>query len=645
MRFLGLKPAITLLLLINFFSASGGQFAGGQISYRFINRFGNEYVYELTLKLYRDCFTEADLNDPVISMINSTDLTRNIHPQIYREYIMTNPVVRVLPYSSKTYCSVNDPTFCIEERTYTQQVGLPYSPEGFTFYYTICCRNGLGNLQSDAGNGGIEMVNSIPVGGQALTYVTYIPSHDSVDVNSSPASLNDSVIYACKGKPLQYQFQFSDPDGDSVVVRPAPSYMKVNAATTSFFPIFFRNGFTETNPAGGAPPMTLDEKGNFSGTPDRTGAFALAMVMEEYRNGKLINTSRKDYQVNVYDCEIRKPDAIINCNDNIAGFLHTNNAVNSYHWDFGVPSILNDTSIIQHPIYLYPQQGTFQVRLRVTNPAGCSDSVFSTAKIYPGGLQVNFDWSGQACKDQPLQLNDRTVSVAGSLPVTWTWRELHNNRVIGTGPSITYTHPVSGTMPYPLALRLTVQSDLGCKDSVAKDILIYESVKADAGPDRVLPIGQSYQLIGNSSTGPNLLYSWSPATGLDDPFIMHPTVSGDQQIEFILTVANEVGCSDKDSVKISFMKGPAVYVASAFTPNGDGLNDMLSFSPVGVEEIRFEIFNRWGQRIFLSTDPAKGWDGRVKGILQDTGVFIWSAKGKGFNGLPLVSRGTVTLIR
>jgi CHU_C Type IX secretion signal domain len=64
-----------------------------------------------------------------------------------------------------------------------------------------------------------------------------------------------------------------------------------------------------------------------------------------------------------------------------------------------------------------------------------------------------------------------------------------------------------------------------------------------------------------------------------------------------------------------------------------------------VEEIRFEIFNRWGQRVFLSTDPAKGWDGRVKGILQDTGVFIWSAKGKGFNGLPLVSRGMVTLIR
>lgn len=645
MRFTGLKPAITLLLLFSFFSAIGGQFAGGHISYRYINRFGNEYVYELTLKLYRDCFTEADLDDPIIRMVNSTDLPRSIHPQIYREYTMTNPVIRTLPYSSKSYCSINDPTFCIEERTYVLQIGLPYSPEGFTFYYTICCRNGLGNLQNDAGNGGVEIINSIPVGGQALTYVTYIPSHDSVAVNSSPASVNDSVIYACKGKPLQYRFQFTDADGDSIVVRPAPSYMKVNAATTSFFPIFYRTGFTETNPAGGAPLLTLDEKGNFSGTPDRTGAFALAMVLEEYRNGKLINTSRKDFQVNVFDCEIRKPNDIINCSDQIAGFLHSNNAVNQYHWDFGVPTVLNDTSVIQLPIYTYPQAGTFRVRLKVTNPAGCTDSVFSTAKIYPGGLRVNFDWTGQACKDQPLQLNDRSVSVAGFVPVSWTWRELHNFRVIGTGPSITYTHPVSGTMPYPLALRLTVQSDLGCKDSLSKDILIYESVTADAGPDKVLPFGQSYQFNGNSSTGPNLTYTWSPATGLDDPFIIHPTVSGDRDNQYILTVANEVGCMDKDTVSIRFMKGPAIYVPSAFTPNGDGLNDILRFSSVGVEQIRFEVFNRWGQRVFLSTDPANGWDGRIKGKLPDTAVFVWSAKGTGFNGLPLVSSGTVTLIR
>jgi gliding motility-associated-like protein len=645
MRFSRLAPALTLLWLCSFLSSSGGQFAGGHISYRYINKFGNEYVYELTLKLYRDCFTEADLADPVISMINSTDLTRNIHPQIYREYTMTNPVIRTLPYSSKSYCSINDPTFCIEERTYVQQIGLPYSPEGFTFYYTICCRNGLGNLQNDAGNGGVEIINTIPVGGQALTYVTYIPSHDSVEVNSSPASINDSVIYACKGKPLQYRFQFVDADGDSVVVRPASSLMKVNAATTSFFPIFFRNGYTEANPAGGAPSMTLDEKGVFSGTPDRTGAFALAMVLEEYRNGKLINTSRKDFQVNVYDCAIRKPDDIINCNDQIAGFLHTNNAVNSYHWDFGVSSFLNDTSAIQFPIYVYPQTGTFRVRLKVTNPAGCSDSIFSIAKIYPGGLQVNFDWTGQACKDQPLQLNDRTVAVTGSVPVSWIWRELHNFRVIGTGPSITYTHPVSGTMPYPLALRLTVQSDLGCKDSLSKDILIYETVNADAGPDKVLPIGQSYQFNGNSSTGPNLTYTWSPATGLDDPFTIHPTVSGDRDMQYILTVSNEVGCMDKDTVSIRFMKGPAIYVPTAFTPNGDGLNDVLRFSSVGVEQIRFEIFNRWGQRVFLSTDPANGWDGRVKGKIPDTAVFVWSAKGTGFNGLPLVSSGTVTLIR
>ena len=107
-------------------SGWGGQFMGGEISYRFISHSGNEYVYELTFKIYRQCFNPADLDNPVIKLINSTDLTRNIHPIIYREIILDNPTITTLPYTYKNYCSINDPTSCIELRTYTVQVGLPH---------------------------------------------------------------------------------------------------------------------------------------------------------------------------------------------------------------------------------------------------------------------------------------------------------------------------------------------------------------------------------------------------------------------------------------------------------------------------------------------------------------------------------------
>ena len=624
-------------------SVWGGQFMGGEISYRFINRIGNEYTYELTFKIYRECFNPADLDDPVIRLINSTDLTRNIHPVIYREITLNNPVLTYLPYSYKDYCVINDPPHCIELLTYTTQIGLPFSPEGYTFYYTNCCRNGLTNLVSDAGNGGVEYVNTIPVPGQALTYVTYIPSHDSIMQNSSPVSVNDSIVYACKGKPFTYQFQFFDTDGDSLVIKPAGSLMKVNAATTNFFPLVFKAGYSSDSPMGNS--ITLNEEGVLSGTPSIEGFFAMALIIEEYRNGVLINISRKDYQVNVATCEIKKPPEIINCDDNIATFLQSNNATNIYHWDFGVPIINSDTSNDMQPIYLYPQNGTFQVKLVATNPSGgCKDSVFTTAKIYPDGLQVDFDWDGQTCAGQPLTFIDRTTSTAGAVPQNWTWRILNNNTTIGNTPSVTYTHVVSGTMPYPLAVRLIVQTDLGCKDSLVKDILIYENVHADAGPDRILPFGQVYQMQGNS-TATGVSYLWSPSFGLNNPFIRHPEVSADRDIEYILEVNNETGCFDRDTVRFRYMKGPDIYVATAFTPNNDGLNDVLNFFPVGMDIARLNIFNRWGQLVFTTSDISIGWNGKVKGLIQDTGIYTWMVKAKDYTGNTIIKKGTVLLIR
>ncbi|MBL7724322.1 MAG: gliding motility-associated C-terminal domain-containing protein [Chitinophagaceae bacterium] len=631
------------LFLFTQISVWGGQFMGGEISYRFINRSGNEFTYELTFKIYRECFNPADLDDPIIRLINSTDLTRNIHPIIYREITLNSPVITYLPYSYKDYCVINDPPHCIELLTYTTQIGLPFSPEGYTFYYTGCCRNGLTNLVSDAGNGGAEYVNTIPVPGQALTYVTYIPSHDSIMQNSNPVSVNDSIVYACKGKPFTYQFRFFDADGDSLVIKPTSSLMKVNAATTNFFSLFFKTGYSSNSPMGST--ITINEEGVLSGTPGIEGFFAMALIIEEYRNGVLINKSRKDYQVNIATCEIKKPPEIINCDDNIATFFQSNNATNLYHWDFGVPVINSDTSNDMQPIYLYPQNGTFQVKLLATNPSGgCKDSVFTTAKIYPDGLQVDFDWNGQTCAGHPLTFVDRTTSTAGAVAQNWTWHILNNNTTIGNTPSVTYTHAVSGTMPYPLAVRLVVQTDLWCKDSLVKDILIYENVYADAGPDRILPFGQVYQMQGNS-TASGVNYIWSPSFGLSDPFIRHPEVRADRDIEYILEVNNETGCFDRDTVKFRYMKGPDIYVATAFTPNNDGINDILNFFPVGMGFARLSIYNRWGQMIFSTTDINKGWDGKVKGVLQDTGVYTWMVKAKNYEGNAVIRKGTVLLIR
>ena len=115
---------------------------------------------------------------------------------------------------------------------------------------------------------------------------------------------------------------------------------------------------------------------------------------------------------------------------------------------------------------------------------------------------------------------------------------------------------------------------------------------------------------------------------------------------FYLQVTDAAGCKGYDSLHIRVYKGPAYYVPNAFTPNNDGLNDWFKALPVGISKTEwFRVYNRYGQPVFETTDPGKGWDGRYKGKLQDTGTFTWMIRGRGYNNQLVEMKGTVILIR
>lgn len=139
-------------------------------------------------------------------------------------------------------------------------------------------------------------------------------------------------------------------------------------------------------------------------------------------------------------------------------------------------------------------------------------------------------------------------------------------------------------------------------------------------------------------------FEWAPASMLVSPSLMEPTtVPVINETIFRFTAISVDGCPVYKEVKIT----PAtfLYIPSAFTPNGDGLNDVFRI-PVGsnLKLVDFSIFNRWGERIFITKDAAKGWDGRAKGRMQEAGVYIYSIKGTQ-DGKPVTIKGTVTLVR
>ena len=99
------------------------------------------------------------------------------------------------------------------------------------------------------------------------------------------------------------------------------------------------------------------------------------------------------------------------------------------------------------------------------------------------------------------------------------------------------------------------------------------------------------------------------------------------------------------SVKV-FNTDPQVFVPSAFTPNADGLNDVIRPIAVGISHIDyFRIYNRWGQIVFSTTTNGKGWDGNISGQPQGTNTYVWIVHAVDFTGKEFFKKGSVTLIR
>ncbi|HEU0064453.1 MAG TPA: gliding motility-associated C-terminal domain-containing protein, partial [Flavisolibacter sp.] len=140
--------------------------------------------------------------------------------------------------------------------------------------------------------------------------------------------------------------------------------------------------------------------------------------------------------------------------------------------------------------------------------------------------------------------------------------------------------------------------------------------------------------------------TWSPGIGLNNSFIKNPLATLNSDITYVVTGRTAEGCEASDDISIKVFAQANLFVPTAFTPNGDGLNDVLKVIPVGIKELKFfNVYNRWGELVFTTKDYMKGWDGKVSGMLQGTFTFVWIAEGIDYKGNTIMRKGTVTLIR
>jgi gliding motility-associated-like protein len=125
-------------------------------------------------------------------------------------------------------------------------------------------------------------------------------------------------------------------------------------------------------------------------------------------------------------------------------------------------------------------------------------------------------------------------------------------------------------------------------------------------------------------------YEWDAAPGIGNIISPNPVVTPSQTTTYFVTITNNKGCSARDSVTVvaDFAKAMSTYpVPSAFTPNNDGRNDCFGLKLWGqVTQLQFQVFNRWGQRVFATTDPTHCWDGTFKGEPLPAGGYAYTIK-------------------
>ena len=141
------------------------------------------------------------------------------------------------------------------------------------------------------------------------------------------------------------------------------------------------------------------------------------------------------------------------------------------------------------------------------------------------------------------------------------------------------------------------------------------------------------------------MYQWSPTIGLDNDTIPDPIATPKQTTTYTVEITDAAGCIAIRQVTITIIQDNNVFVPNSFSPNGDGVNDIVYVRGNNLYGVRLSIFDRWGEKVFESTDQTRGWDGPYNGEELDPAVFTWVVTVNFDNKESTTKSGTVTLVR
>ncbi len=516
---------------------------GGTIYYDLVSQSGNNYTYQVTLKLYRDSASTGaplDAMAPISIFDNGTgqNVSNNSVPR---------SLVENLSLRFPNPCISNPPPIRYQVGYYVFTVTLSGNISGYTIVYQRCCRiQGINNLAAPSSSVGATFSAIIP----GTVPVATGPANNSAQFTGA-----DTVI-VCAYNNFCYDFSATDVPDLVNNIRDSLAYSFCTAftggstgnaspnppAAPPYSGVPYLDPYGPSSPLG--PTVNINPvTGQMCGTAPAPGIYVVTVCVTEYRNGVAIATQRKDLQIKVGDCNVADADLkpeYVTCD----GFTYTfsNEApasplITSYYWDFGD----GNTSSLQQPTHTYADTGTYNFKLVINRNGSCSDSALSKIKVYPGFFP-GFTFSG-FCATKPTQFTDTTNTRYGFVN-TWRWNFGDNATLADTSrlQNPTYTYPIQGSK----TVTFIVTSSKGCIDTVIKDISILDRPPLTLlTKDTLMCNGDTTQL-GAIGSG---IFTWTPASNIINANTATPLVYPTTTTNYFVEL-NDNGCIALDTVRV-----------------------------------------------------------------------------------------------
>lgn len=297
--------------------------------------------------------------------------------------------------------------------------------------------------------------------------------------------------------------------------------------------------------------------------------------------------------------------------DNNGAISVTVNPTGSYSvlWNTSPPQISNSISGLSAGSYTATVTGT-----------GVCPSFVTVPLQEPSALQVNINKRDAFCGNNNGRIE---ISAAGgTAPYQYQWT---------SGETTNVRNNLA-----PGSYQFNIRDANGCMYSAPSITVatITKTLNINLGKDTIICPGEILIL----NPGVFASYTWQDGSTAQ---VYTASETGNYKV----TVTDSLGCKGSGDIDV-LVDCPDIYFPSAFTPNGDAINN--SFGPLGgiflLREYNFNVFGRWGQLVFSSTNPLEKWDGTFKSSQLPTGTYTWYATYR-LRGTYFTKKGTVTIIR